>query len=197
MSDLPAVYEDVTGVILVGGRSSRMGRDKMLVRLADGPILHHMRSLLEPHVPEILLVGHHRPEFDELNLRVIEDLFPDAGPLGGIFTALTSVTNPYVFVLAGDMPFLSASLIRSIIEAREEAEAVIPRGPRGPEPLCAVYSRSCVGQIHASLEKGNRRILTALEEMTVIMPDIDVKDSERDPFFNINYPEDLEKAGKL
>ena len=96
MSDTSPPFRDVTGVILVGGRSSRLGRDKALLRLGDRPVLFHLRDLLEPLVGEVLLVGYYRPEFEVLGFKVIEDILPDAGPLGGICTALISATTPYV-----------------------------------------------------------------------------------------------------
>jgi molybdopterin-guanine dinucleotide biosynthesis protein A len=193
VSGSPAIFEDVTGAILVGGLSSRLGRDKVLLQCEGVPVLHRLRNLLEPLVSEIILVGYYRLEFDTLGLRFVEDIIPGAGPLGGIFTALMSSSTPFVFVLASDMPFVPAELIENIAGAREHADAVIPRGPRGPEPLCAIYSHSCTGPLRASLEKGNRRIMTALEGLTIHMPEIPVKTREPDPFFNINFPEDLEK----
>jgi molybdopterin-guanine dinucleotide biosynthesis protein A len=193
----PIVFEDITGVILIGGRSSRLGRDKVLLQLDGIPIIKHLHNGLKPLVHEVLLIGHRRPEFDPLGLRVVEDIMPGAGPLGGIYTALVSSETPFVFVVAGDMPFISTSLISTIVQARRDADAVIPSGPRGLEPLCAVYSRSCTEPFGASLEKGNRRIVSALEGLNTLKPEISVRNSEQDPFFNINYPEDLERIKKV
>jgi molybdopterin-guanine dinucleotide biosynthesis protein A len=81
---------DVAGAILVGGRSQRFGKDKVLLPFQGKPLIAHLCGILEPLVREILIVGHPRPEFEALNLRVVEDLLPDAGPLGGIYTALKS-----------------------------------------------------------------------------------------------------------
>lgn len=193
MSHSGIAFDDVTAAILVGGLSSRFGRDKILLTIEGKSLILRLYQMLQPLVGEILAVGHHREEFDAMGLRVVEDLLPDTGPLGGIYTALMSATTPYVFVIAADMPFITASLIRKIAQSRSDAEAVIPRGPRGLEPLCAVYSRTCGDHIRTSLSHGNRRIVTALEGFSVLTPEIQADKGERDPFFNINYPEDLEK----
>jgi molybdopterin-guanine dinucleotide biosynthesis protein A len=193
VSGSPAVFEDVTGAILVGGKSSRLGCDKVLLRLDGRPVFQHLCGLLEPLVFEVLLVGHNRPEFETLGFRVVQDIVPNAGPLGGIFTALMSATTPYVFVAAGDMPYLTVPLISTIVQDRGDVEAIIPKGPMGYEPLCAVYSRACTEPLRSSLERGNRRIMTALEGLKILTPEIPSKDEEQDPFFNINYPEDLKK----
>jgi molybdopterin-guanine dinucleotide biosynthesis protein A len=185
--------DDVTAAILVGGRSSRFGQDKVLLSIDGKPLIAHLYDLLKQLVGEILVVGHYRQEFDEMGISVVEDLLPGAGPLGGIYSALISAHTPYVLAVAADMPFLTASIIEKIIEYRRRAEAVIPQGPRGSEPLCAVYSRSCADPIRSSLDSGNHRIITALEGFNILTPEIKIDNEGRDPFFNINYPEDLEK----
>ena len=182
----------VAGAILVGGQSSRFGQDKVLLPFGDKPLFAHLYDILKPLVREIFIVGHHRPEFTARQLRVVTDLFTNAGPLGGIYTALKSTKTSFVLAVAADMPFLSTSVLRTIIESAGKADAVIPRGPRGLEPLCAVYSRTCVDSMRASLDQGNRRIVQALEGMNVLNLEIVVPEKEKDPFFNITHPEDYE-----
>ena len=177
---------DVAGAILVGGRSRRFGKDKVLLTHGGKPLLAHLREILAPAVREIMVVGHHRREFEDLELRVVEDLLPDAGPLGGIYTALKSTDAPFILAVAADMPFLTSSLLEEIIRARGGHDAVIPRGPRGLEPLCAVYSRTCLDPMGKNLEAGVNKILLALSGLKVITPDAAVNGEGKDPFFNIN-----------
>jgi len=183
---------DVAGAILVGGRSQRFGKDKVLLPFQGKPLIAHLCGILEPLVREILIVGHPRPEFEALNLRVVEDLLPDAGPLGGIYTALKSTRASFVLVLAADMPFLSPSLLEELLKSRQGRDAVIPRGPRDLEPLCAIYSRTCLDPVRRSLEKGANKIVRAIKGMNVLTPEIAVNGKEKNPFFNINFPEDYE-----
>jgi len=184
--------EDVAGAILVGGHSRRFGQDKVLLSFKGKPLISHLSGILEPLVREIMIVGHPRPEFEALKLRVVEDLLPNAGPLGGIYTALKSTEAPFILVVAADMPFLSPSLLRKILQARQGRDAVIPRGPRDFEPLCAVYSRTCLGTIARNLERGENKVVRAIKGMNVLALEIIIDGEEENPFFNINFPEDYE-----
>lgn len=193
MNTNPSQAQDVSGAILVGGRSRRFGQDKVLLPFKGKPLVIHLAGILNPMVHEVLIVGHPRPEFKDLKLQVVEDLLPDTGPLGGIYTALKSTGSPFVLTVGADMPFLSPSLIGNILSLRGGRDAVIPCGPRGLEPLCAVYSRSCLDPIFRCLERGANKIVPALQGMDVLTPRIDVTSEEKDPFFNINHQKDYEK----
>ena len=126
----------------------------------------------------------------------IPDLVPDKGVLGGIYTALDMCTTRYVFVVGADMPFLTPSLISDILVHRHTADAVIPNGPKGVEPLCAVYSTSCISTIRQNLETGKLKIMEALGNLEVLSPEVTTGENKQDPFMNINYPEDLENLKK-
>ncbi|UCG39180.1 MAG: molybdenum cofactor guanylyltransferase [bacterium] len=191
MTPADASLEGITGAILIGGRSRRLGQDKVLLPFMGKPLLVHLHSLLASLFGEVLGVGHARPGLEALGLVVTEDLIPGAGALGGIYTALERSPDPLVFVLAADMPFVSAAIIRKIAHHPRPADAVIPRGPRGVEPLCALYSRSCREAIKRSLDQGSLRIMEALRGLHVVTPPITPAPGGRDPFSNINYPEDL------
>ena len=196
MNGSPPVAEDVAGAILVGGRSSRFGRDKVLLPFGNKPLFAHIYDILAPLVGEVFIVGHHRPEFEIFGLRVVGDLGPDAGPLGGIYTALKSTKAPFVLAIGADMPFLTTSFLGKILQSAGNADAVIPRGSRGLEPLSAVYSGTCIEPMRASLARGNRRIVRALEGMNLLTPEIALTVGGKDPFFNINFPEDYEGMEK-
>lgn len=193
MTGTAAAFEEVTGAILTGGKSSRLGRDKALLPMNGKPLAVHMHTLLADLFPEVILIGHSRPELEIMGLTSIPDLIPGKGVLGGIYTALHVCKTPYVFVAAADMPFLTPSLITGILAYRHRADAVIPSGPKGMEPLCAVYSKTCSGTIKQSIGRNTLKIMEALNGLKVLSPEIGPKDSEPDPFFNINHPEDLKK----
>jgi molybdopterin-guanine dinucleotide biosynthesis protein A len=193
MNQPAAAFEEVTGAILIGGQSRRLGYDKVLLPYDGKPLVVHLHGLLERLFPKILLIGHPRPELETLGLTCVPDLIPDKGALGGIYTALKMASTPYVFVAGADMPFLTTSLISDILGHRHGADAVIPKGPRGLEPLCAAYSTSCADAIKQSLGRDMLKIMAALDGLAVLSPEITPGDDEPDPFININYPEDLEK----
>jgi len=191
MTPRSAAFEEVTGAILIGGKSRRLGRDKVLLPYEGKPLIVHLHQILQDLFPRILLIGHPRPVLKELGFSCVPDRVPHKGVLGGIYTALDAAVTPYVFVAGADMPFLTVSLISDLLGHRHLADAVIPRGPRGLEPLCAVYSSSCFESIRHSLDTGALRIMTAISDLRVLTPEVRPVDSEPDPFFNINYPEDL------
>ena len=191
MSDKPG-FTDITGVVLVGGKSRRMSRDKVLIPVDGKPIIEKIFQKIAPVFAEVLVVGHHRPEFDDLKIQSHPDLIPDCGVLGGIYTGLTLAQTPFIFVVAADMPFLDTALVRSIAEVRHGVDAIIPKGSRGFEPLFAIYSTSCLNQIRENIERGSLKVLEALEGMNVIYPEIPpVPEGTPDPLSNLNTPQDL------
>jgi molybdopterin-guanine dinucleotide biosynthesis protein A len=185
-------FTDITGVVLVGGKGRRMGRDKIFIPVNGKPIIEKTFRKIAPLFAETLVVGHHRPEFDELKIQSHPDIIPDCGALGGIYTGLALAQTPFIFAIASDMPFLDTALVRTIAGIRHGADAVIPKGSRGYEPLFAVYSTSCRNQIRENLEKGSLRVLEALEGMNVLNPEIPpVPEGAPDPLSNLNTPQDL------
>ena len=192
MNQPGAPFEEVTGAILIGGQSRRLGRDKVLLYYQGKPLAVHLHGILTSLFPRVLLIGHPRPELEDLGFTCLPDLVPGKGVLGGIYTALSAAATPHVFIAGADMPFLTPALISTILSHRHLADAVIPRGPRGLEPLCAVYSKSCADVMEESLRVGTLKIMAALENMTVLSPEVSPDNGEPDPFININYPEDVE-----
>lgn len=196
MNPGPAAFEEVTGAVLIGGKSRRLGRDKVLLPFDGKPLAAHMHDLLKELFQETLLIGHPRPELESLGFTCIPDLVPGKGVLGGIHTALHKSTTPFVFVIGADMPFVTGPLISRILVHRHTADAVIPQGPKGMEPLCAVYSTSCTSIIRQNIEAGTLRVTAALDRLKVLSPEIAPYGDDPDPFININYPEDVAKLEK-
>ena len=185
--------EDVTGAILVGGRSRRLGYDKILLPYQGKPLILYPYEILSSLFIHTYLIGHSRPELDHQGLKCIPDRFPAHGVLGGIYTALLSSPTPYVFIAAGDMPFLTQDVIDEILNHRYEADVVIPAGSRGMEPLCAVYSQSCLEPMRNNIGLGKLKVMVALAELNIYRLKVIPGKADSDPFFNVNTPEDLEK----
>ena len=196
MRSSTAAFPEVTGIILIGGKSKRLGRDKVLLPFKGKPLALHMHDLFEGLFHRTLLIGHPRTELENYGVTCTPDLIPGKGILGGIYTALVFCSTPYVFVAGVDMPFLTPSLISGILNHRHDADAVIPKGPKGMEPLCAVYSTSCTSTIKRNIESGTLRIMAALDGLRIVSPEINPAAGEPDPFLNINYPEDWEDIQK-
>jgi molybdopterin-guanine dinucleotide biosynthesis protein A len=187
----------ITLAVLAGGVSSRMGRAKALVSFLGRPLVCSVLDRVGPLADEILLVADASKEMNALGFRVIPDLLPGHGPLGGLFTALSSSSNLSVIVVGCDMPFISIDLLKHQLELLEsnKPDAVVPSSEAGPEPLHAIYMReTCLPHIRSALEHGERRMIAwfpdALVHLMTIQDTISFNPSGR-AFFNINTPAEL------
>ena len=170
------------GYVLVGGRSSRMGRDKARLPFRGEALAEWVARMVKSAAGSATLVGN--PE-----LGGIPDLYPGDGPLGGILTALHHTTADWNLIVACDMPEVSAEFLSRLIAAAESSggDALLPVGPSGnPEPLCAVYHRRAAEVMESRFAAGIRKVTQSLEGLaTVWLPVAELK-----PFQNVNTPED-------
>lgn len=186
-------YDSWSGVILAGGRSSRMGHDKALIQLDGRTLLQRAIDLLAPYVDDLLVIGDPEKHGDPL-AHVLSDERPGLGPLGGIVTALRHSKHPHVVVIACDMPGLTGPFIERIqFEMEHEVDAVIPGHDDLIEPLAAGYHRSCLDAFERCIAQGTLKMSDALEHVrTVIVPiQPGQGDWREDLFRNINAPGDL------
>lgn len=160
-------YPEISAFILAGGASTRMGQEKGLLRFGGEPLILRTARLLDPLVHDVVVVGN--PElYTSLGLRVIPDRTAGGGtesapvrtPLVGIATALSAAVSPWNLVLACDLPYLTPEWVSWMLSraASSDAQIVIPRTPRGLEPLAALYRRECAAPIFAALERGIRKV---------------------------------------
>jgi molybdopterin-guanine dinucleotide biosynthesis protein A len=191
-------FSQVGAFILAGGKSSRMGTDKALLRLGGGTFVARAAQKLDPLAAPIIAIG---PASlgDEVSMPVIEDKWTGCGPLGGIATALESAEQPWNLVLACDLPYLTEEWLRYIIgcAVTSSAQVVMAANENGWEPLCAVYHRSIAARLAAKLEKKVRRVTEGLDGLAVhILPPSEWKKFDPDGrlFKNVNTPEDYAEA---
>ena len=190
-----------TPVILAGGEASRYGGlPKGLERVRGRRILDILvEEMMAALGTEPLLVANAPDAATWLpGLRVVPDVRPGLGALGGILTAVVEGPAPVVCV-AWDMPFVSRGLVRALADGLADADAVLPEsgGRRGVEPLCAAYGRACAPAIEAALARGDRRAVAFRAGVRVGMLPADRVAAFGDParlFFNVNTPEDLARA---
>ena len=181
----------IAGVVLGGGKSRRMGADKSLLRLDRQTLLERAVDVLREVFDEVLIVADRADRFGGLGeVRVVQDILPDAGPLGGIHAGLTAVDSPAAFVVACDMPLLDAGVIRGQVDVWQtaDADAVVPLLDGRPEPLHAVYAKSCLPAIEERIGQGDYRVRALLDAVRVHFwqPDPSAAHS----FTNVNTPED-------
>ena len=191
----------ITAVLLAGGHSTRMGRDKASLSLGGSPVLASLVSRLTPlcagGVIVIKRASQELPELPE-TCRVEEDLFEDCGALGGLHTALTRADTPWVFAAACDMPLLSPDLVAWMRDySLVDQQVIIPVRDGFLEPLHALYSVDCLDPVEAALRSGKRRMDSWLGSVRVER----IEESSwravhpsGDSFLNVNRPVDLERA---
>ena len=178
----------VSGFVLAGGRSSRMGRDKALMAYGDHTLIEHIARLVERACGSVVLVG--CPErYGALPYPAIEDALPGQGPLGGFQAALCASSAEWTLVVACDMPWITVELLESILDAARECagDCLVPVSPDGHlQPLCALYRRRCLAAISALLGRGVRKMRDAIPQLAPVllpMPSAEV-------FRNVNTPQD-------
>jgi len=187
-------------VILAGGYSSRMGRDKALIPFMGRPLVLHVLERLSPIADEIILSTNNPADYAFLNIPVHPDLQPDHGPLGGLYTALGAAKYPFVAAVACDMPFASRSLFEYELEfiIKTEADVVIPSTPDGLEPLHAIYNReTCLPVIRSAMQSERFKLTGWLPEVNfqIIPPEVTVQfDPDKLAFWNLNTPEEFRLA---
>jgi molybdenum cofactor guanylyltransferase len=197
-NDLMTRANPVGGFILAGGESSRMGRDKALLELEGVALIVRTTKLVELAAERCAVVGD-TVRLEGLELLVIEDDFPGAGPLGGIATALRASEAEWNLIVACDLPYLTREWLEFLIgrAVRSDADAVLPMNERGAEPLCAMYHKRGEAAIRAALDRGVRRVTDGLADVRIefIEPrEWKGFDSEGLLFKNMNSPADYEEA---
>jgi molybdopterin-guanine dinucleotide biosynthesis protein A len=198
----------VTGVILAGGKSRRMGQNKALLRLGNGTLIGHVIRCMRSITDELLLITNRPDEYAHLDIDMHGDIIPNAGALGGIHAGLTHALHEEVLCVGCDSPFLMPNLLTYLVSVLGEHDAVMPYTYKELssdnkdvqitlQTLCAVYSKRCLPIIEQMLNEHDLRVHALQERANVLTlaPEIwKTFDSEGHSFFNVNTPEDFEKA---
>ena len=194
----------VTLIVLAGGKNQRFGnvRSKALQTIGGKSLIECVAKRVRPLINQIL-VATSRKQFNlpvACKAEILVDLYPDKGPLGGIYTGLLASRSSRSLVVACDMPFLNTELLRYMIELSANFDLVIPRVGNFVEPLHAVYTKSCLVPIEYMIKQGKLSILDLLRLVKVRYlesKEIDKFDPKHLSFFNINTEADLEIAREL
>jgi molybdopterin-guanine dinucleotide biosynthesis protein A len=192
----------VTIAIQAGGQSSRMGRDKGLVKLGGLTLIEHVIHRLAEVGDELIITTNRPDEYAFLGLPLYADPQPGAGAAYGLQTALTAARGDIVLVAACDMPFIEPGLARTLLEKlTTRIDVVVPHRQGRFEPLLAAYRRrTCLPALSQALADGHKRMIAFYSQVTVL-PINDDQLARLDPqglsFFNVNTPEDLARAKRL
>ena len=198
----PAYKKKYTGVILAGGENRRYnGEIKSLLHIEGKPIIERILEVYKSLFDDILVVTNTIGAFEKYSdFRMVSDFFMKAGPLGGIHAAMKSSSSEALFVVAGDMPWLSVGIIDMMIRHFESThcEVLIPAGYSGYiEPMHAIYSRSLEQRLEQFLETSSNLAIREFLKLTKVeYLVVETEEGSRNPFSNINSPGDLARNTK-
>jgi len=196
----------ITSIILAGGRSSRLGREKLAEVIAGKSLIERAISSLSSLSQEILIVISQKQVRSSLSLytypeaKTVVDLYSGKGSLIGIYTGLVHSTNFLNLVVACDMPFLNVNLLRYMIDISPGFDVVIPRIGDQMEPLHALYSKNCIGPMESLIRQDHLKVTAFFDSVKVRYVEKEELyrfDPERLSFFNINTEADLKRARML
>ncbi|MEW5721753.1 MAG: molybdenum cofactor guanylyltransferase [Thermodesulfobacteriota bacterium] len=193
---------DLTGLVLAGGRSRRMGRSKAGLLVGDQALVDRVLGPLGRLCREVIIITRDITEFLEYRQMVVQDLVPGQGPLGGLATGLFYARFPWSLTLACDLPFLKPEILdliaRKTLGTGGGPRAVVPRTTLGWEPLVAAYSRACLTPVLRLLDQGERALdklsLSGVRWQSIPEHELRAVDPDLDSFTNLNTPEELERA---
>ncbi|MDZ4733329.1 MAG: molybdenum cofactor guanylyltransferase [Nitrospirota bacterium] len=193
---------EVTGVLLAGGNSRRMGEDKRYLVVGEQTLLERGLTVLRSLFQQVLVViAQDSPPLD-VNARVVRDLLPDCGSLGGLHSGLTEATTPYIFVVACDMPFLDPAVIAQFTSRRATADIVMAKLAGRLHPMHALYGQRCLPVVEQMIGARRLKIQDMVSQASlrvhyVIEADLLSIDPSGRSFHNVNTPADLALARSL
>ena len=178
-----------TGIILAGGKSSRMNEDKGLMILNGKPMIQYLIDVLRTVVAEIIIVSNN-PAYEQFGCPVYSDLIKDKGPLAGIYTGLFYSQNETNIVLSCDVPYVTEELIAFLIEQHQYFQITIPLKSCRTHQLIGVFSKSCTANFKRSVEKEELKLIAAFKNLSLNV--VDANHFDGDLFRNLNTPNDLD-----
>ncbi|HSR31761.1 MAG TPA: molybdenum cofactor guanylyltransferase [Anaerolineae bacterium] len=192
----------ISGVILAGGQSERLGRDKSLLEVAGEPLLARAVRLLAVLSDDLIVVTNDPTRYTRLDLvaRLVSDERPGFGSLMGMYSGLKAANHQRALVVACDMPFINLPLLRYMLSLAEGHDVVVPRVDGLLEPLHAIYDKSCLPYIREVLDGGQRKIIAFFDRVCVRYveeQEIGEFDPLRLSFLNVNTPEDWMRTQEL
>ena len=187
----------VSGVILAGGKSRRMGTNKAMLGLGQNTMLELVVKGMRQVAEEIIIVSSDPDPYLHLGLPVVQDILGGCGPLGGLHSGLHHAKNNFSFVAGCDMPFFSAPLARHMVSQSPGYDVVVPRQGEYLEPLFAIYGKGCLPFIEAKLNEGRFKIMGFFSLVRVKYVEGEDISSLAEPkriFFNVNTPLEYQRA---
>lgn len=186
----------ITGIVLAGGKSRRMGAEKGLLKFAGKRLIEHAIFVLEKVCDQIIIIEN-SDTYDFLGYPVFADIIPNSGPMGGIFTGLMKSETDLNLVLSCDMPFIPEVLLKYLIQNNSGFDVAVPwHGGRKFEPMCAVYHKKTIPVFEEFIQNNNYKIFDIYRQLNANKLQMSAELDFYKPhlFDNLNSKVDLEKA---
>jgi molybdopterin-guanine dinucleotide biosynthesis protein A len=199
---MSALISDVTGVLLAGGKSRRMGQDKRFLSIGAETLYERSLMVLRSVFQHVLVVIAQDSPPIESDAPVFRDVIAESGSLGGLYTGLKQAGTAWVFAVACDMPFLDPATIRHFVGVKRDADVVMAKLQNGWQPMHALYHTNCLPVMEKMISSGNLKLHRladdpALRVRVVVPEELSLVDPQGRSFYNVNTPEDLEAARSL
>lgn len=185
----------MTGIILAGGKNSRMGTNKAFLEIDGIRLIDNIIAVYQKIFSEIIIVTNNPLSYIEfIDAAIVTDIYKGKGPLGGIYTGLFYSKNDYAFISACDMPYLNKDFIDYLTAQTGKHDIIVPELPEGFQPLHAIYSQNCLSHIKKLLIADKLKITGFYKDVRLLsIPEEKIKPFNKNGrlFLNINTPEDI------
>jgi molybdopterin-guanine dinucleotide biosynthesis protein A len=190
----------MTGIILAGGKSQRMGEDKAFLDSGGVPLFERVYRIFREIFSEIIIVANDVLPFERYEAILRRDIILGKGALGGLYTGLYHSSNYHAFCSACDMPFLNPRVIKYMEKERDEYDVIVPKTHDGLHPLHAIYSKKCLNPMSQSLDRNELKIVNFFEQVRVrYIEEMEIR--EFDPHMrsviNVNTEEEMEAVRNI
>jgi molybdopterin-guanine dinucleotide biosynthesis protein A len=195
------VIHDVTGIVLAGGKSSRMQTEKAFIRAGGRTFIQQTVEKMQEIFERVFIVSTEQEKFESCCVSIIPDIYPERGPLGGIHAALSASKSEWIFVVPCDVPLWEPEIVAEMMLHTKNCDAVVPIFEGKYETLFALYRKTSLPVIENSLLQKRGKIIDIYPKLNTAFIDLQDYGFERDRlfknFFNVNTPEDLSNFKKL
>lgn len=189
------VLSGLSGVVLAGGQSRRLGTDKAFIEVEGVPMIRRVLEALRACCADVVIVAKVPVHYRDLDARLMADAWPVQAPLAGVCSGLRAVRTPWAFVAACDLPFLSPDAVRLLARLAAGSDAAVPQIDGRWHPLHAVYAAATGPVLEARLEQGTRSMIDALKALRVrpvTEEELEAADPTLRTLHNVNAPQDLQ-----
>jgi len=183
---------EISGFVLAGGKSSRMGTDKALMEIDNEPLLGRMIRLMEPFCHSVAISGF-KADYLRFNKEIVPDLTSGIGPVSGIYSVLKFSNSDWNLVVSVDTPFLNNDFFELLISDLGDFDCIIPQHNSGVEPLAGLYNKHILPEIDAMIKNGDYKLMNLLAKLNIRYLDCNpLIQKHLRLFMNLNRMEDFE-----